>query len=140
MANILKRFNKKIVGADGKIYDFISKINAAGDFKQIEDLDVIITSWNNILATPKRSYIHDPEYGSELHKLVWEPKDETTIERIKTEITDTLIYYDNRASITNIDVILNTSGNGYQVNIEIEYKETTSTLNLTFDENVVSDI
>ena len=140
MANLLKRFNKEIVGADGKIYDFIAKISARGDYTQIRDLDVIITSWNNILATPKRTYFHDPEYGSDLHKIVWEPQDDTTIERIKTEITETLMYYDDRATIINIEVLLNVNGNGYKVNIEVEYEGATGDLNLSFNENVVLDI
>lgn len=137
MANILNRFTNKDVGNEEKIFDFIPKITPVGDFQQIKDIDVIITSWNNILLTPKKSYLHDPEYGSDLYKLVFEPMDDTTIEQVKTEITTTLSYYDDRAIISNIEVLLNTSKTGYKVNIEVEYEGEVKSMTLEFINNVV---
>ena len=137
MANILRRFNKQVIGSNGKIYDYLAKITAYGDFKRVEDLNTIITSWNNIILTPKRTYLHDPEYGSNLHKLVFEPADESTIEMIKTELMDTLVYYDDRASIEGIDVTLTSNGKGYHLNIYIKYEGAFGTLSISFDDSTV---
>ena len=137
MANLLRRFNKQVIGSDGKIYDYLAKITAYGDFKRVEDLNTIITSWNNIILTPKRTYMHDPEYGSNLQKLVFEPANENTVDRIKSELIDTLMYYDNRATIEDIVVILQDNGKGYQVNIFANYEGVTGTLSVSFDDSTV---
>lgn len=137
MANLLRRFNKQVIGSDGKIYDYLAKITAYGDFKRVEDLNTIITSWNNIILTPKRTYLHDPEYGSNLQKLVFEPADDSTVERIKSELIDTLMYYDDRATIEDIVVILQDNGKGYQVDIFVNYEGATGTLSVSFDDSTV---
>ena len=137
MANILKRFNKQVIGSDGNIYDYLAKITAYGDFKRVKDLNVIITSWNNILLTPKRTYLYDPEYGSNLHKLVFEPVDDSTIESIKSELIDTLMYYDNRATIEDITVTIQDTGKGYQLTVIANYEGANGTLTVSFDDSTV---
>ena len=139
MANLLRRFNKEVVGSDGRIYDYLAKITASGDFKRVQDLNVIINSWNNIILTPKRTYLHDPEYGSNLHKLVFEPADSDTVEMIKTELYDTLLYYDDRASIDEIEVIIKANGKGYHLNIFVTYEGAKGTLSVSFDDSTVLD-
>ena len=137
MTNLLHRFNKEVIGSNGKIYDYLAKITASGDFKRVQDLNVIISSWNNIILTPKRSYLHDPEYGSNLHKLVFEPVDDETVELIKSELYETLMYYDNRASIENIDVVLKSNGKGYHLTISVIYEGAKGTLSVSFDDSTV---
>ena len=139
MANLLRRFNKEVVGSDGRIYDYLAKITASGDFKRVQDLNVIINSWNNIILTPKRTYLHDPEYGSNLHKLVFEPADSDTVEMIKSELYDTLLYYDDRASIDEIEVIIKANGKGYHLNIFVTYEGAKGTLSVSFDDSTVLD-
>ena len=51
-----------MIGSSEKIRDYIALISSRGDFQRIEDLNVILTSWNNILLTPRRTYILDPEF------------------------------------------------------------------------------
>jgi phage baseplate assembly protein W len=137
MANILKRFQKQVVGSDGKIFDYLAKITAKGDFKRIQDLNVIITSWNNILMTPKRTYLHDPEYGSNLHLLLFEPSDDATVDRIKNELQESLMTYDDRAIIEDIEVIIKPNNKGYTLNILVEYEGETGTLSVSFDDSTV---
>ena len=134
MANLLSRFNRQVIGSDTKIYDYLPKITPAGDFQRVEDIDVIITSWNNILVTPRRTYLFDPEYGSDLYKILFEPIDDTTVERIKTEVVSRIRLYDSRATIEEIDIILNSNEKGYTVNLFVEYEGQTSTLSVTFNE------
>lgn len=137
MANLLRRFNKQVIGSDGKLYDYLAKITAYGDFKRVEDLNAVITSWNNIILTPKRTYLFDPEYGSNLQKIVFEPVDEGTVERIKSELMDTLMYYDSRATIEDIIVTIQDNGKGYQVTILANYEGANGTLTVSFDDSTI---
>ena len=137
MANLLSRFNREVIGSDLTIYDYLAKITATGDFKRVNNLDVIITSWNNILMTPRRTYLFDPEYGSDLHKIIFEPVDDTTIERIKTEVETRLSLYDDRATIDDIEVLLNSNGKGFTVNVLVDYEGETGSLSVKFDDSTV---
>jgi hypothetical protein len=61
MASYIGKFKRNVIGSEGRISDYIPKIIAKGDFKRINDLQVILNSWNNILMTPKGSYLLDPD-------------------------------------------------------------------------------
>ena len=137
MANLLKRFNKQVVGSNGRIYDYAAKITASGDFKRLEDLNVIISSWNNILLTRKRTYLHDPQYGSNLYLLLFEPADDTTVERIKSEVENSLMVYDSRATIEGMEVLLKPNKKGFQINIDVTYEGTKGILSVSFDDSTV---
>lgn len=137
MANLLKRFNKQVVGSNGRIYDYTAKITASGDFKRLENLDVIISSWNNILLTRKRTYLHDPEFGSDLYLMLYEPADDTTVERIKNEVVDSITTYDSRATIDNVEVLLKPNGKGFQLNIDVTYEGANGILSVSFDDSTV---
>lgn len=137
MANLLSRFNSEVIGSNNRIYDYVAKITSKGDFKRIKDIDVIIASWNNILMTPRRTYIFDPEYGSDLHEILFEPVDNTTVDRVKTEVETRIRLYDDRADIDDIEVLLNSNGKGYTVNIFVSYEGETGTLSIKFDDSTV---
>lgn len=136
MANLLDRFNKTVVGADDKDADYQSKIVTSGDFKRITDIEVILSSWTNILITPKRTYQYDPEYGSDLYKLVFEPADKATEEQIQQEVIETLRIYDSRAIIQDVTITFIPSRKGFNVAIEVEYKGEQTQLEVIIDENV----
>lgn len=136
MADFLKRFNQKVAGTRNTISDYVSTIAPVGDFKKIDGLEVVLNSWNNILITPKRSYIFDPEYGSNLYKLVFEPADENTIEKIEVEVIETIQRYDDRASIKAVNVIFLANKKGFQINIDVSYKGDTSQLQVIIDKNL----
>lgn len=137
MANLLDRFSKEVIGSDFTIYDYLSKITASGDFKRIRDIDVIINSWNNILTTPRRTFLFDPNYGSDLHKIIFEPLDDNTIERIKIEVEQQLMLYDNRATIEDMEVLIKPNGKGFELNILAEFEGKQGSLSLSFDDTTV---
>lgn len=136
VANLLNRFNKTVVGADDKDADYQSKIVTAGDFRRIGDIEVILNSWTNILVTPKRTYQYDPEYGSDLYKLVFEPADEATEEQIIQETIETLRLYDARAIVSNVVVTFLVGRKGFNVAIDVSYKGDQGELAVVIDENV----
>lgn len=136
MTDFLKRFNQQVAGTRNFVNDYVSTISPVGDFKQIDGIQVILNSWSNILITPKRSYIFDPEYGSDLYKLVFEPADNETIEKIRNEVIDSIQKYDDRALIKNVTINFLSNKKGFQVNIEVSYKGDQSQLQVVIDKNL----
>jgi len=135
MANLLNRFNQAVVGSESKLGDYKSIISNKGDFKRIKDIHVILNSWNNILVTPKRSYMFDPEYGSNLYKLVFEPADEKTQEQIVNEVVNVIRRYDDRAKINDVSVAFLPNRKGFNVAIDVEYEGDTKQLEIILDED-----
>lgn len=140
MANLLNRFFKEVIGSENTIRDFVAKISSRGDFKRIQDLNVILSSWNNILLTPRRTYINDPEFGSDLYKYVFDPADEETISAIRDEVIDRISLYDDRAVLQDVEITLMASGKGYNVIIEAEYEGARGSMSVEFDEFTFANI
>lgn len=136
MVDFLKRFNQTVAGSRNEITDYVSVVAPVGDFKRIEGIEVILNSWNNILLTPKRSYIFDPEYGSNLYKLVFEPADAVTQQKINQEVINTIQRYDERATIKDVQISFLPNNKGFQVNIDVEYKGDSSNLKVVIDQSL----
>ena len=137
MANFLDLFQKEAIGGEGRIEDFTANINSRGDFTKIRELDVILNSWNNVLQTPQRSYTFDPEYGSKLQQLIFEPADESTIDAIVDEVEECLSAYDSRAKIESIDVQFLKNRKGFSVNVVVSYKGKTGSFSTIITEEDV---
>lgn len=135
MANLLDRFKKNVIGSRGNISDFTSVISSSGDFKRVVDFETIMLSWNNILLTSTRSYDHDPEYGSDLYKMIFEPADEITKEKIKNEIITKLTKYDDRATPTSIVVDFLNNRKGFSVDIQVKYRGKKDQLQIIINES-----
>ena len=136
VANLLDRFNKTVVGSSEKDADYQSKIVTSGDFKRVENIEAILSSWSNILVTPKRTYQYDPDYGSDLYKLVFEPADQTTEEEIIEEVIEVLKTYDARAIIETVSVSFIESRKGFNLAIEVSYDGKEADLQVVIDENI----
>jgi len=135
MANLLNRFNKTVAGSDSKLADYKSTVASIGDFKRISDIEVILNSWSNILTTPKRTYMFDPEYGSDLYKMIFEPADGTTKKTIIDETVFVLKRYDNRAQISNVKIEFLSNKKGFNIAIDVDYDGYTGQVEVMIDEN-----
>ena len=140
MANLLDRFKNSVIGSDDRIRDYLPKIEAKGDFQSTVDLNVIINSWRNILLTPRRNYPHDPEYGSDLYKIIFDPLDEITIQRIEDEVYTTIQRYDNRAFIDNVDIKYLKLEKGVSLDIYVDYKGDKGILSVILNEQIFSSL
>jgi phage baseplate assembly protein W len=140
MANLLDRFKVSVVGSDDTIRDYLPTIEAKGDFQSTTNLNVIINSWKNILLTPRRNYPHDPEYGSDLYKMVFDPLDEITVQRIEDEVYITIQRYDNRAFIEDIDIKYLKLEKGVSLDIYVDYKGEKGLLSLILNEQLFSGL
>lgn len=140
MANLLDRFKVSVIGSNDRIRDYLPKIGAKGDFQTTVDLNVIINSWRNILLTPRRNYPYDPEYGSDLYKMVFDPLDEITVQRIEDEIHVSIQRYDNRAFIDDIDIKYLKLEKGVSIDIYIDYKGDKGILSIILNEQIFSGL
>jgi len=134
MANILDRFQKSVVGASGRFADFTDVITPVGDFKRITGLNVILKSWYNLLVTPTRTVDHDPEYGSDLYKLVFAPADDTTRQQILDEVVGKIRLYDNRAKILSASIDFLPNRRGFVLNVLAEYRGEKGEISATIDD------
>ena len=139
MANLLDRFKTQVIGSEEILHDYLSIIASIGDFKRIDDLNVIINSWNNILLTPRGTYLHDPEFGSDLYKYVFEPADADSVEGIKNEVIERISLYDDRALIEDVEVNVSNDGKRVSLKIFILYKGEKGTLDVKFDDTTFAD-
>ena len=135
MANILDKFKSSVIGSDNRIADYDCVISPKGDFTRIEGINVILNSWMNILRTPLATYDHDPEYGSELYRYIFEPADDITRERIDHVIRNQLLKFEDRASIESITIDFLTNGKGFSVSIVASYRGETESIQITFNES-----
>ncbi len=139
MANTMDRFTKLIQGSIKEDFDYKQTITSSGDLRRLNGINTIINSWNNILNIPRGTYDNDPDLGSDLHKLVFEPADKKTQTKIINEIQRSILYYDNRARIISIDVKFLIGGKGFSVNIVLNYKNEKSELKtVILKDNVIS--
>lgn len=134
--NLLDRFNQQIIGSQAKVFDYIARISPSGDFSKVKDIEVILSSWNNILLTPVGTYPFDEEFGSNLMNYIFEPADNGTVEMIKSEIKYKLSKYDDRASITDIRINFLSNQKGFNVDIDVVYKGNKALLSAIIDESL----
>jgi phage baseplate assembly protein W len=135
LASILDKFKKSVIGSINIPQDYTPVIDQSGDFHRITGLNVVLNSWNDVLLTPVGTYDHDPAYGSNLYKYVFEPADITTSNAIKDEIKSCLSTYDDRASVSSIDVKFLKNGKGFSFNVFVEYNNQQGQLSGKIDES-----
>lgn len=141
MPNLLDRFSnvRKSTITNPDYIDYIQTISPIGDFTKINNIDVILNSWSNVLMTPRYSYIENPSYGSELYKYVFEPADEDTVDAIKSEIIYSL-RFDDRLLVKNIEIKFLSNKKGFVINITAEYQGQSKSIKMAYDESAYFNI
>ena len=136
MASNLDKFLRSTVGSSGRISDYDQMLSSRGDFMRLEDLNVILASWNNILFTSKGTVDHDPEFGVDIYKYLFEPYDDFLVDEVKDEIATALMRYENRATIQNISVSqIQGDRKGFSITISFKFNGEVSSLSVGLDQN-----
>jgi len=135
--NSIEKFRQTSVGAKGRIVEYLPKINPAGDLQKVMDLQAVLTSWNNILTTPLRTYTFDPEYGSELYKYIFDPADISTLQKIDDEVRYRLPSFDDRAAITDVKVEFLPNKKGFNVTVLVKYERQYGQITSVITESVL---
>ncbi len=135
MGNLLNKFSKTTLGNNKYISDYSSKISPSGDFSKITKLNVILLSWFHILTTPKETADHDPEFGCGIQKYLFKLADGYTSDELKDDIRTSLMKYDNRAKLTDVQVKLLKNKKGFYVELHASYQGDRDKISFTLDEN-----
>ena len=89
------------------------------DLVTVKDKAAVSQSIKSLLLTRRGERPFQPDLGSGLQDLLFEPMDYGTSALIKKEITETLVRYEPRISITSLNCFPDYDNNGYD--IELEY-------------------
>lgn len=89
------------------LFKFSPKKNSSVDGFVSHDKDVIKKSIETIIKTHKGSRVYDPDFGTNLCRLIFEQNLERTRNIAKSEITEIITKYEPRALISNISIFPN---------------------------------
>jgi len=81
------------------------ELNDQGGFNLSKGSKTINESLDTILNTPKGSVFMRPEYGSNLHKYIFEQNDNILTALLENEIQDALTLWEPRINIISINCV-----------------------------------
>ena len=90
------------------------------DLVTVKDNSAVAQSIKGLLLTRKGERPFQPDLGSGLQDLLFEPMDYGTSALIKKEITETLAKFEPRVVVTNLICFPDYDNNGY--NVELQYR------------------
>lgn len=82
------------------------------------DEQLIKDSIFQILNTRKGERFFNREFGSDLHKLVFEPNDEILKDLIDIEIKEAISRWENRVEVLGTSAVIDNN----QITVEVQYK------------------
>ena len=88
------------------------------DAAVVKNENAIKQSIKNLVLTQKGEKLFQPELGSGVYELLFEPMDPFTADSIRDEIINTLGQYEPRISILEVDVEPNEDTNTFDVTLE----------------------
>jgi phage baseplate assembly protein W len=86
-----------------------------------------------ILRTAKGERVMRPDFGSGLHKLVFEPMTPITCARVQHEAQEALVRFEPRIEVTKVDVTVDSHQQGrLLINITYRVRRTDTLFNLVY--------
>lgn len=95
----------------------------------------VIRSIKNLILTDQGERLYQPNIGSNIKRMMFEPMIESTAEIISQYIQETIDVYEPRAKVLDISVVPDYNNNLYSVTLSfmIINKEDPITVNITLD-------
>lgn len=88
-----------------------------GDIVKNKDINAIIGSLKNLLYTNFYERPFQPQIGSNLRRLLFDPIDSFTTNSISTDIRNTIKNYEPRVAVEALEVTPDYENNGYYVTL-----------------------
>jgi len=88
-----------------------------GDIVKTKDINAIIGAVKNLIYTNFYERPFQPQIGSNLRRLLFDPIDSFTTNSIATDLRNTITNYEPRVQIEAIDVSPDYENNGYNVSL-----------------------
>jgi len=86
-----------------------------GDVAKVKNVASVKRGINNILLTENSERLFQPEVGSGLKNLLFEPMTNLTAQLLEDEVRSAIDAWENRAQVININVIPEEEYNRYRV-------------------------
>ena len=96
-----------------------------GDIAQLDNVESIRASILNILRTRKGERLFQPELGTNIHKMLFEPNTPFTAGLIKQELTSSITKQEPRVVVEKVEVEPFPDSYGVKVFILCRIKDTT---------------
>jgi phage baseplate assembly protein W len=96
-----------------------------GDIAQLDNVESIRASILNILRTRKGERLFQPELGTNIHKMLFEPNTPFTAGLIKQELTTSITKQEPRVVVEKVEVEAFEDNYGVKVFILCRIKDTT---------------
>lgn len=91
-----------------------------GDINILKDENAIKNAVKNIVLTKPGEKLFEPNFGSRVTDLLFEPFDVIVQDQMKTEIRGALSLYEPRIEVQNVNV--NSLESSYDLEVTIEYR------------------
>lgn len=135
MAVVKDRFTES--DPKNQIYsDFLNDLNphpVTGDVVRLTNENAVNRSIRNLINTNKGERLYQPDIGSDIFKMLFEPMSGGVAELLSTTIQRTIDDYEPRAKVLSVYVSPDYENNAYGVTINymIINRQTPITLNVT---------
>lgn len=95
-------------------FDFLAN-PVTGDVAKVKDTNSVKRGISNILMTENRERLFNPELGSGIKNLLFEPMTDLTMERLEGEITSAISAWEDRADLISLGISAEPDYNRYRV-------------------------
>jgi len=110
-------YNKKYLGT-GLAYPF--QVNNRGALALVSGERDIEQAVRIILGTRHGERVMRPEFGCQVHDLVFEPRDATTASLVRNYVQEALEFWEPRIDVLRVDTFIDSENDG-AIFVEIEY-------------------
>lgn len=137
MANRNDRFIS--MDRDSQAYsDFLTNLYphpVSKDIVKFINENAVVRSIRNLLMTDRGERLYQPNLGTDLRKMLFEPIDSATAQMISVFVQQTITNYEPRAKIISLDVIPEEENNRYIVGLTVIVinKQDPISFNITLD-------
>jgi phage baseplate assembly protein W len=116
----------------GKGWSFPIALDASGAIEMAEYEESVRQSVWNILGTAKGERVMRPDFGCGIYDLVFEVNSASTAGKVAQEVKDSLLLYEPRIDVRDIQVQPGDSSELLMISIEYEVRATNNMFNLVY--------
>ncbi len=98
-----------------------------GDVATVKDAVSVKRGIRNVLLTENYERLFNPEFGSGVKNILFEPMTPITAQRLEDEVASAINAWEQRAEIININVISEEEYNRYRVSVKFRINNSIET-------------
>lgn len=139
MAVGFEEFLLNVPGSKIITHDMAANIASSGDFERLEGTAVIINRIINQLLITKGTYFFDPLFGENIHRYLFEPVDNITLQEVSNLVSRVIEQNRQNANIAH-EVLFYRDRKGFRINLIIKTDGNICKFPLDIDESLLKDV